>query len=159
MNLPVAKAKKIAGELEQIRGSNETLEPSSVVEFARNHTGSVLHRCFTWDDGEAAEKWRLEEARSLIVSVRVQFPNLKDTTRFYVSLSTDRVQGEGYRTITDVLSASETREVHLRDALNELESVKRKFRHIQELMSVWESIASAKSKLARQERRGSKTRG
>lgn len=41
-----------------------------VVEAARNKA-SVLHGFFDWDDSSAAEKYRLDQARDLIASVRV----------------------------------------------------------------------------------------
>lgn len=50
---------------------NGVLTPDAVVRDARNEA-SPLHKCFTWDDTEAAAKWRLHEARELIASVRVE---------------------------------------------------------------------------------------
>jgi hypothetical protein len=49
-----------------------TLTPDIVVEVARD-PASPLHRYFTWDDAEAAASYRLEQARTLIRSVRVVF--------------------------------------------------------------------------------------
>jgi len=44
--------------------------PPAVVDAARAED-SPLHRYFTWDDGAAAEKWRLDEARKLVRSIHV----------------------------------------------------------------------------------------
>lgn len=46
------------------------LRPKDVVEAARPK-GSVLHSSFTWDNRAAAEAHRINEARTLIRSVRV----------------------------------------------------------------------------------------
>ena len=46
------------------------LSPAAVVDAARD-PGSPLHRYFTWDDGEAADKCRLTEAGMLIRRVRI----------------------------------------------------------------------------------------
>lgn len=46
------------------------LRPEDVVEAARPK-GSVLHSSFTWDNRAAAEAHRINEARTLIRSVRV----------------------------------------------------------------------------------------
>lgn len=46
------------------------LTPDAVVEAARDPT-SPLHDHFTWDDTLAAQKCRLDEARTLIRSIRV----------------------------------------------------------------------------------------
>jgi hypothetical protein len=48
------------------------LTPDVVVEAARDPE-SPLHRYFTWDDAEAGSCYRLEQARTLIRSVKVVF--------------------------------------------------------------------------------------
>jgi hypothetical protein len=48
------------------------LSPEDVVQAARD-PDSPLHSQFDWNDDEAAAKWRLEQARTLIRSVRVVF--------------------------------------------------------------------------------------
>jgi len=47
-----------------------TLTPDAVIADARK-SSSPLHACFEWDDGKAAQAWRIEQARGLIRSVRV----------------------------------------------------------------------------------------
>ena len=59
----VKDVQKIGEELEQIK-SKSILNPNNIVERARN-TKSVLHQYFDWDDTEAAEKWRLQQARNI----------------------------------------------------------------------------------------------
>ena len=54
-----ADAQKVGEELEQI----EHRDAATVVAVARKHKKSELHKCFTWDDTEAAEEYRLEQAR------------------------------------------------------------------------------------------------
>ncbi len=51
--------------------SRGRLTPEQVVDAARS-SKSALHKCFTWDDSEAAHKWRIDEARELIRSVRIE---------------------------------------------------------------------------------------
>jgi hypothetical protein len=55
------------GALEREHGG---VTPAAVVEDAKPED-SPLHPCFTWHDGEAAEKCRLAEARYLMNSVAV----------------------------------------------------------------------------------------
>ena len=47
------------------------LTPQSVVEYARNNPDTILYECFEWDDVSAAEKHRIEQARTLIRGVKV----------------------------------------------------------------------------------------
>jgi hypothetical protein len=61
---------EVARELEDIKEENGLLTPSLVVERARDSM-SVLHACFEWNDTTAAEKYRLQQARTLILNVQV----------------------------------------------------------------------------------------
>jgi hypothetical protein len=54
--------------LSEVHGGR--LEPDIVLEAARDER-SPLHGEFEWDTEEAAYRWRLEQARALIRSVRV----------------------------------------------------------------------------------------
>ena len=50
---------------EEIISLGDNAKPDDIVNAARNGD-SELHKCFTWDDSEAAEKWRKSEARQLM---------------------------------------------------------------------------------------------
>lgn len=51
--------------------------PVDVVNAARN-PNSAMHSQFEWDDGEAAEAWRLQQARTLIRRVKVNVVRTDD---------------------------------------------------------------------------------
>lgn len=69
---------KIKAALEQIAAANGgTLRPADVVNAARD-PAHPLHERFQWDDAKAAEAHRLDQARSLIKSVKVE---ITTTTR------------------------------------------------------------------------------
>lgn len=52
-------------ELTRVREMHGMLTPRTVLEDARNPE-SPLHHRFTWDNDEAAERWRLQEAARLL---------------------------------------------------------------------------------------------
>lgn len=58
-------------ELIRIEKKYGKLEPKWLVCEAEYDKDSILGRQFTWDDTEAAEQWRLEEARNLLQRVWV----------------------------------------------------------------------------------------
>jgi hypothetical protein len=75
-----------------------------------------------------------------------------------VSLSIDRVQGGGYRSLDDVVAIPDLRQVLLEDAFRELGRIQAKYQRVQELASVWEvteraRIAEEKRKVAAKRRR------
>jgi len=61
---PKKDAQKIGEELELIK-SKGVLNPRNVVKEAKNKK-SILHNYFDWDDSVASEKWRLQQARSIV---------------------------------------------------------------------------------------------
>lgn len=63
-------ADELAAELVKVRKRSGALTPESVVEAAAD-PDHPLHSQFNWDDTEAADAWRRQQARILIARVRV----------------------------------------------------------------------------------------
>lgn len=119
------------------------LTPAAVLTRAADN-GSALHHLFTWDDTKAAQLRRLDEARGVIMAVRVHMITQPNTppvrVRAFVSLADDRVTGAGYREIFTVLANSSQREQLLSTALQELTSLQKKYGHLSELANVFEAV-------------------
>ncbi len=132
-------------ELERLRLLHGgVLMPELVVNAAR-YKSSPLHESFDWDDGEAAHKWRLEQARRLIrVYVPVIDANGPKEIRGYVSLSPDRMGEGGYRAMVDVLKNEDMREQLLADALDDLRRIKMKYAALNEVAAVFAAINAIK---------------
>ena len=62
---------KIVEELLRLEQDNGRLNPADVIEAAKD-AGSPLHSWFEWDDTVAASKYRLDQARALIRSVKIE---------------------------------------------------------------------------------------
>lgn len=123
--------------LDALRGKNPSglLVPEEVVREAEKPS-SPLHPWFDWDDGEAAKKWRLEQARCLIRDVEVTFtddPAEKSVPK-YVSLMSDRQRpGGGYRETSRVLSSKELRKELEETAKKELAAWMARYRMLTDL--------------------------
>lgn len=139
-----SKASRIARELRRIAKENGgLLLPETVVREARTKS-SPLHSRFEWDDGEAADRYRIWQARQLIRVVVEQIAGVAAPTEVFVSLSPDRHRGNGYRVVTDIMSDENMRGVMLQDALDELEVFKLKYRRLRELAVVFSAIRKVK---------------
>lgn len=123
------------------------LTAADVVVQAEDPT-SALHAFFTWDDDEAAHKYRLIEARQLITSIRIIQEGQKGKIRSLVSLNVDRVKGGGYRALDEVLAQPALRQHLLETALSEFSALERKYKHLQELESIWIDVAGVKGEIA-----------
>lgn len=119
------------------------LHPKVVVDEARPKR-SPLHDWFEWDQKKGHEMNLLNQARDLIssylVTVRIHGGGPPVRTRQFVSLTTDRVSGGGYRAIAAVLSDEEMTRQLLADALTELESFSAKYRKLEQLAGVMGEI-------------------
>lgn len=134
-----ADAPTVAQELNTI----ETRTPDAIVRYAREHEGSELHKCFTWDDTEAAEKWRKQEARILVCNLvyheepkkpgeepktlRVFYQTSRDADSTYEPLKLIVKDADRYRGMLDV-------------ALRELRSFQKKYSGLKELNPVFTAI-------------------
>lgn len=135
----------IREELLSIQTSNGICSPVAVVEFARNPE-TALHSKFEWDDAEAAESYRLWQARQ-IISLEltiIQSGTKQIETRLFVSLSNDRKPEGGYRLITDVLNDPDLRKQLVYEALQEFNKIKIKYGHLKELATVFRAVDELK---------------
>jgi len=140
--------KSVIAELEDIRAENGgILKPEDVVERASDPS-NVLHSRFTWDDTEAAQQYRLWQARHLIKICVTVLPNRSESTQVYVSLKSDRIGDTGYRPVVDVLADVELRQQLLSDALEDLKRFEQKYTELKELAEVFDAAKRARLKYA-----------
>lgn len=143
--------KEVLAELEAIaaNAADGHLHATEIVARARS-AKSPLHPHFTWEDGKAADMWRLEEARGLIRSYHVivqQEPMVR--TRAFVSLRADRARGGGYVSINRILSDRELHQQMLDDALRELAEVEARYSHLSALQPVFTALRRVRRRTQR----------
>lgn len=117
-----ADAQKVYEEIISI-GPSAT--PEQIVDKGRNEN-TELHKCFTWDDAEAAEKWRKEEARSITHHLRIKREEPEDNLpmpRIFVKAK----ESEGYRSIEFILKNDDEYHQLLQRALGELRAFQKKY--------------------------------
>jgi len=130
--------KQVLAELERLRTAHGgVLKKDDIVQAAMDKK-NPLHGEFTWDKAAGWRKNLLAEAGELIRCYYIVTEAPKPMKiRAFVSLSTDRSNGGGYRGISDVLSDDQMRAVMLEDALRELAFFEAKYRAIKELSPVF----------------------
>ena len=115
-----AVRRAIEVEMEKL-AIRDVLTPEQVVEAARD-PASPLHEEFEWDDTEAGHKWRLNQARTLIRSVRVtiQVQNVPVPTIAYIH--DPEADGQGYRHVSQVRNDAEVAQRALAREINRVGS-------------------------------------
>jgi hypothetical protein len=122
------------------------LRPVDVVAFAKNPK-TALHSKFTWDDTEAAEQYRLWEARKLITVSVAKVEGLNKAFNVYVSLESDRDKpGGGYRSLVSVMGNVNRRQALLDQSFAELERWREKYESLTELLPIFQAMDGIKRK-------------
>ena len=136
----------IKRELDRIaKAGGGVLQPAAVVEAARPKN-SPLHSRFEWDDGAAADQYRLWQARKLIAITVCVIGKSQEEERVWISLKLDQTEAGGYRSMVSVLTAPELREELLKDALEDMEIFRVKYRHLKELADVFAAVDVVKKR-------------
>lgn len=144
------QAEIIGAELERVAKKHGCLKAAAVVTEARPKT-SPLNPYFTWDDSEAAELYRQNEARVLIRSVRVvrvdipyaEQPVVRAFLHVTATESETRFEGPGYLPLARVMSSKEYSQQVLDEAMRELREWKSRYEDYKTVFSaVFEAIES-----------------
>lgn len=122
---------------EQVRKANGgLLTPHALVEDARDPE-SPGHSHFEWRDDAAAEAWRVEQARKLIRTIRIEYkPTPRSEPRSVRAYWHDRSETVGYRRTEDIASDPIAKEVMLAEMAREWRAFKRRYEHMAEFVDL-----------------------
>ena len=136
-------AKKIGKYLEQLHEeNNKHLTPDVLVEYASN-PDSPIHEYFDWNNKSAAKKYRLQQARLILNSLKVQiisYTNGKITSRVEINEFTNIKSPDEkqlvYRITTEAMENQYERDYILRNAIREISIWRMKYERLKELSEI-----------------------
>ena len=130
-----------AGEhIEALSERDGEVTPKSLLEDSRP-ADAVLHPLYEWDDGKAAEKYRLHQSKLIIgnleiISVQHEELSIPPTPiRAFVSVN-ERNEKASYRPTLIALSEEETRKKVIENAKRELASFDAKYKGLIDTVAV-----------------------
>lgn len=129
----------VGERLEALRQQAEgELTPSAVVNDARSQ-GSPLHSFFEWDNTEAAEQYRLHQARNLIRSVVVTYGNdpVASTRSVVAFVNIKTADAQFYTSTAAAMSDREQRAIVLRQAWQDLQAFRRRYGELAEFAALF----------------------
>ncbi len=125
------------------------LSPDTVVEAAAD-PASVLHDRFTWDDTEAARRFRLVQAGMMLRQIRVTImrPALPAETagtkvievRQFQSDPDARGNGGSYTRVEALIEDPDKRKSLLESVVGELRAIRKRYDELTELTGVWVAV-------------------
>lgn len=138
----------IKSELLAIKAASQDgiLHAEVVVDWARGRADSAIHQSLDWDDAHAANAHRIWQVRRLIQLTIVS----DDGAPQLVSLTFDRKNDGGYRSIDDVVKDRDLSAIMLSDALAELERIKVRYARVEQLTAVWKEVENVSRRGRRQ---------
>lgn len=123
------------------------LTPNDVVDDARNHN-SPLHSFFEWDDTEAAQQWRLQQARGLIRAVVAIIVDDKEPARrIQAFVHVPENGAPHYRATDHAMSQERTRGMILQQAWKEFRAWQKRYEHLEELADFFKATTEVVARI------------
>jgi len=148
------KSTIVETELKEIYNKEKKLTAEIVLNHAKKKS-SPLHELFTWNNTEAANQFRLWEARTLIKSVKITMTvGVEEVkVRKYINLRTDDENNANpwganseYKEVKEIMSDEKTKEILFQQAINELNAFRKKYhglRQFEKLMVEIDKLLTA----------------
>ena len=131
-----ADAQKVANEIAEI---GESATPQEILDKGRN-PNTELHKCFEWDDSKAAEKYRIQQARTPVRCLVITEPDEPEPGKPEVRVFYKTSGNEGYKPTTTIMQNRDEYARLLERAYAELSAFKAKYGALTELDGVFEQI-------------------
>ena len=155
---PNVEANAVGEVMEQIEEKNGSVTSELFLEASRAEE-SPTHRVFEWNDGIAAEKYRLHQASRTICAIRVvvrdegqnEQINPQKPMRAFVNIARDDEKKAQYMNVCDAMSNSRIRNQVLQRALRELRAFQDKYSSLNELAGVFLAIEKVKHEQEKKE--------
>lgn len=145
-----ADAQKVGERLEWLETRHNGLLSAEAVLADAKDEASPLNAAFEWDDTEAAQQYRLDQARSLMRSIKVEIRQVKTVpavpVRAYVNVR--QHEQRGYAPIATAMSDADLRQQILQRAFRELKHWHDRYKEYEELAAVFAAIEQTADKIS-----------
>ena len=130
-----ADADKCANEIMSL---GEDVSPAQIVEYAKN-PDTELNKCFTWNDAEAASKYRIYEARQVVCNLIIRKEKGEKQEPTPIRLF-HKIENGHYKPLTLIVQNEDEYQSLLRQCSEALLALKRKYSNLSEFDEIWSLI-------------------
>ena len=124
---------------EEVMAIGDSATPQQILDKARDKT-TELHKCFEWDNAVAAEKYRLQQARTIMCHLVIEDDKPEDerpVVRYFYNIGTS----EGYKPTAVIIKNLDEYGALLEQAKRDLKAFEKKYHGLTELQEVFDLIA------------------
>lgn len=141
-------AKEVGKHLDMLRKQSKgELTPQDVLKDAKNNN-SPLHSFFEWNEGKAAEQFRLQQARGLIRSVVAIYVDGKaKAVRSKAFVHIKESGAPHYRETSHAMSQAKTRNMVLQRAWSELMAWRKRYQDLKAFSELFDVMDEVVKKL------------
>jgi hypothetical protein len=145
----MAQKSDVIAALAALEDSEGRLMADAVVDAARDPS-SALHPCFEWDDTAAAHEHRLDQARRLIVSVKLEVTvnRVSIDVPFYIRDPQLAVRDQGYRQTLRIKNEEDVARESLVQEMARAGALLRRARHLAIVFGLAEQIEALEKQVA-----------
>lgn len=141
-------AQAVGERLEELRAeAGGYVKAEDVLNDARS-PNSVFHSAFEWNNSEAAELYRLNQARSLIRAVTVKIETGEQIKTFRAFVSIRQEDSSKYTSAVSAMSDEELRKQLLQKAWQDLQAWRKKYAELRDLAEVVSMLEDAERAFA-----------
>lgn len=133
-----ADAQKCMDEIFEICHDIGSALPSDILDKAKDEE-TELHKCFTWDDSVAAEKYRLQEARKLVTLMVIK-EDPAPVERPEIRVFYKTYDNSGYKPTELIFKQDDEYNELLKRAQRELRAFKAKYSMLREFDEIFALI-------------------
>lgn len=136
---------QVAGEvMEKIEQRDGKLTKEAFLEESRP-ADSPTHELFEWDDGIAAEKFRLEQARHTINDIQVKIirNDSEMKTPAFVKVTVGAKTKADYINVETTMQTDDYRRAAIQNAIDELKAIEQKYNTYVELEKIFIAVHEA----------------
>jgi hypothetical protein len=139
--------------MEKIEQRDGEVTNKSLLEAGRSES-SPIHSLFEWNDGKAAELYRLKQANDIITHIAIKVEEKEsEPYRAYVNIvetqEGEQTQVGRFINIRSAMENEETRKIILRAALAEMKRFQAKYAKYSELSGVFDAMKKAEADIER----------
>ena len=134
-NAKKADAQKIGEAIMAIKKTVKKYNSKAIAEAVARNRKHYLHQFFEWRDAVCGEKYRQEQARTLMSCLDIVETHNGKERQLPAFISLIERSGRSYHTVHEVLDSADLQALALRQAEADFESYERRLRQFEDICS------------------------